>query len=352
MLRALGAACTALLALAAANPAASAAHRTPQDLTSASVRITPRAAADNWGVSADTAHAATARDAAASTCTAPEQANITRTTACRNHTEDVDVINGKLTGVLTVTISHDMALNYKSTTWKDNVSIHFDKYVGDAPLAGVVLDVTVNCDSATCTATPDASLTYVPVRVGAGSTGTVTFSNPVTAIDEFKPSYTFKAIGTRSGGTGTSTFPTIRCDNDLATRVGAGCVFSKTAPVETNEAQLPGISANIRKAQQGGGPGNPNAANRIPLHFHYDKKQQKDNRDAVCPGALPPKPAPDQWCDEYPFASTKEGGTQLPEAQRSVAWVPKSEQQSQGGFISKFQVQNRVLKGDPFYVEV
>ncbi|PWI46209.1 hypothetical protein CK485_00185 [Streptomyces sp. ICBB 8177] len=57
-------------------------------------------------------------------------------------------------------------------------------------------------------------------------------------------------------------------------------------------------------------------------------------------------------CDEYPFASTDEGGTALPATQRAVTWVPAAEQRKQGGMVSAFQVQNRVLKGDPFYVEV
>ncbi|MEU6173296.1 hypothetical protein ABZ832_15385 [Streptantibioticus parmotrematis] len=37
---------------------------------------------------------------------------------------------------------------------------------------------------------------------------------------------------------------------------------------------------------------------------------------------------------------------------RAVAWVPAAEQRGEGGMVAAFQVQNRVFKGDPFYVEV
>ncbi|MEU1630646.1 NucA/NucB deoxyribonuclease domain-containing protein [Streptomyces sp. NPDC020096] len=55
-------------------------------------------------------------------------------------------------------------------------------------------------------------------------------------------------------------------------------------------------------------------------------------------------------CDEYPFASTYEGGTHLPANQREISRVLPGENKSQGGRITTFKKRYRVLDGDPFYV--
>lgn len=54
-----------------------------------------------------------------------------------------------------------------------------------------------------------------------------------------------------------------------------------------------------------------------------------------------------QSCDEYPFASTMEGGLGA-----QVMGVPTREQQIQGTTISAFYAANRLKKGDPFMVAV
>ncbi|MFB6614698.1 NucA/NucB deoxyribonuclease domain-containing protein [Streptomyces sp. NPDC056367] len=62
-------------------------------------------------------------------------------------------------------------------------------------------------------------------------------------------------------------------------------------------------------------------------------------------------PSPGLSCDEYPFASTKEGGTTLGTFYRGWAWVPRAEQNSQGGLLISFYRTNRVLEDDPFWVK-
>jgi Deoxyribonuclease NucA/NucB len=56
---------------------------------------------------------------------------------------------------------------------------------------------------------------------------------------------------------------------------------------------------------------------------------------------------PDGSCDEYPFASTDEGG-----AGASIANVPVAEQHTQGGLMSGFYSSQRMLDGDSFHVAV
>ncbi|MGW0210865.1 NucA/NucB deoxyribonuclease domain-containing protein [Streptomyces sp. NPDC003233] len=52
-------------------------------------------------------------------------------------------------------------------------------------------------------------------------------------------------------------------------------------------------------------------------------------------------------CDEYPFASTYEGGTNLPASERTIKWVNKQENNSQGGAITTWRRQFHVMDHDP-----
>src|SRR5205823_4621387 len=93
-------------------------------------------------------------------------------------------------------------------------------------------------------------------------------------------------------------------------------------PLQKTEG-LPNIEAHIQSAQDAGwpmllsylGPGNPLAAL---------------NRAAACPPAKVRAYAP-LSCDEYPYATTFQGG-----AGSSTAPVPLGEQLSQGGQLSAF----------------
>ncbi|GAA3082438.1 hypothetical protein GCM10020000_80540 [Streptomyces olivoverticillatus] len=72
-----------------------------------------------------------------------------------------------------------------------------------------------------------------------------------------------------------------------------------------------------------------------------------------CAGGLkPPVGAAGPSCDEYPFAATYEGGTALPPASRGITWVPVRENNRQGGILNKFQLQQRILDRDGFWVQV
>lgn len=75
-----------------------------------------------------------------------------------------------------------------------------------------------------------------------------------------------------------------------------------------------------------------------------------DNREASCPQS---RPRPEgKSCDEYPFASTDQGGSKVAPPNSGWAWVPVKEQDSQGGLISSFYSKFRVLDGDAYWVSV
>ncbi|MGR4883924.1 NucA/NucB deoxyribonuclease domain-containing protein [Streptomyces sp. LARHCF249] len=153
----------------------------------------------------------------------------------------------------------------------------------------------------------------------------------------------------QKGGSGRAAAE-IRCD-DTFRRKNPGCVVRHFIPTMTEMAQLPTIAASIRSIQQRGGVGVPNQPLKALTRITDEARIEK-NRQAVC-GRSVVGPAPKgMQCDEYPFASTLNGGTATPKDARGVAWVPAEENAAQGGLLGGFYAKNRVLNGDHFYVRV
>jgi len=76
-------------------------------------------------------------------------------------------------------------------------------------------------------------------------------------------------------------------------------------------------------------------------------RQGRANRRLACADFPPPVQPDDPECDEYPFATTREGGRGA-----SIAPVPPVENRRQGGALSAFYAKERVRVGDPFLVVV
>lgn len=142
---------------------------------------------------------------------------------------------------------------------------------------------------------------------------------------------------------------TLRCDNAQEVNGGTGCVNPEYTPrVDYSSTAYPGIAANIAADQASTGRGQINS----PLH-RVTGAQIDSNRNAACSTARKnalPAPNPnmiDPSCDEYPFASSAEGG-----ATSRIAWVPKAENDNQGNLMSSFYRLNRIMVGDAFTVGV
>jgi Deoxyribonuclease NucA/NucB len=97
--------------------------------------------------------------------------------------------------------------------------------------------------------------------------------------------------------------------------------------------RTPAIAAHIRAAQAAG----------KPAILHRVVPRPRDRRPGACRGWRGPGS-----CDEYPFASTIEGGP----GKASIAGVPVQEQRRQGGDLAGFYRRHRIGNGDPFVVVV
>jgi hypothetical protein len=97
--------------------------------------------------------------------------------------------------------------------------------------------------------------------------------------------------------------------------------------------RTPAIAAHIRTAQAAG----------KPAILHRVVPRPRDRRPGACRGWRGPAS-----CDEYPFASTLEGGP----GKASIAGVPLWEQRRQGGDLLGFYRRHRIGNGDAFVVVV
>ncbi|PWK83222.1 deoxyribonuclease NucA/NucB [Lentzea atacamensis] len=100
-------------------------------------------------------------------------------------------------------------------------------------------------------------------------------------------------------------------------------------------AKMPFITRNVSTAWKAGHPG----------VLTKDSTRQADNRKKVC---LPSFPRPyGGQCDEYPFASSRQGGAGSQEQE-----VPARENQCQGGTLSTKYAAARIVDGDDYLVVI
>ncbi|MGW7681758.1 NucA/NucB deoxyribonuclease domain-containing protein [Kribbella sp. NPDC054772] len=167
----------------------------------------------------------------------------------------------------------------------------------------------------------------------------------------------------------------IRCDSagDVSGRVyGRACIFDWAGSVlhlNANDENIDETALHIRDAQNdpmNAEPKPPTGVTKsIPsiLTRQWDDKLTSDQRlasKAACVkayGTLPPNSGKD--CDEFPFASTKEGslgvagpgqgGTNL---NYSVRYVKSSDNQLSGSWVGAWYAKDRLLPDDTFRVEI
>jgi len=250
-------------------------------------------------------------------------------------------------GTAFFTVTHYLHLDARGRDYKEQVSIGSVRRVGNA--GGVMIALADGCGP---TCTPVGNNFPVGAALRSGLHGTLTFRDSVGAghVQSLRNNYTWLAnkAGFPPASDSYSTPLFYRCDDNIR-NFPAGCVFPKATPVLTSMLSLTNIAANIRRIQSGGGHYGRIGSGH-PLHRITDAAQQRRNNAFLCPRSRPRPPG--KQCDEYPFASTSEGGNNVPADSRGWAWVPAAEQQSQGGRISAFYNANRVLNGDAFWVLV
>jgi hypothetical protein len=258
-----------------------------------------------------------------------------------------DASSGKVLGTAQFLILQDLQLSPLGRTFAENFELQVTSVTGQLP--GATVNLAVSCGG-TCTATshfPNGSA----IAQGSDITTAIDYSDSTATVNTTTSEY---ALTWGPGTTNPVTWPSpsYRCDNLIPTQ-GAGCVSPDYIPTMTSMASLPNIAANIGDIQQAGPHHYGRKADGLPLT--RNSSLYPKNRDAACP---PNAPRPDgKSCDEYPFATTDQGASQTTPPDCGSAMVPNDEQSQQGGFVSGFYRQERVLDGtngtgDKFWVAV
>jgi hypothetical protein len=328
----------------------------------------PSATADQAGAAGTgagqlrvTVGSANSRTATAAATTANATCTINRITVNRFsscewvtvHVDVVRVVNGRpvIEGTADFDVKHRMTLKTNSANWSEKFTVSKARTTGKGK--GVRVNIGATSGGGT-----KSTVTYPQGHtLDSAANGSVAYKSAAIAPKKIKPKaktsykYTFSKPGYLPGSVSYAS-ATYRCDNYYgSSRTNrSGCAFPD-APTAVSMVGLARISEGIRNLRaRGGHYGDPNGGK--PLHWMINKTQENKNRAAVCPRSAPAdmKRVGRTSCDEYPFASSHEGGTQLPANQRTITWVKVQENKSQGGRITAWRGQMHVMDRDPFYV--
>lgn len=297
---------------------------------------------------------AAASPAAAATCTI-NRITINRFSECEWVTVHVDVIqivNGRpvIKGTADFNVKHQMTLKTNSANWSEKFTISKARTTGQGK--GVHVNAAAKSGGGT-KATVSFPQGHTLDSAAGGSVGYKTTIAPKKILAKAKTTYTYTF--TKAGyspGKVSYASAVYRCDNYYgSTRTNrSGCAIPEV-PTGVSMVGLARIDEGIRNLRaRGGHYGDPNGGK--PLHWMINKTKETQHRTAVCPRTAPAdmQRAGRTSCDEYPFASTYEGGTTLAAGQRTITWVKVQENKSQGGRITAWRGQMHVMDHDPFYV--
>lgn len=144
--------------------------------------------------------------------------------------------------------------------------------------------------------------------------------------------------------------PATRCDSGFPERNNTtGCIFRDAIGVyalSVSDSTVNETAAHILSAQDWL-PGHPGRfGDGFPLTYEADKKKQDNNRTAVCGKFVP---LPTGSCDEYPFASSKQGGDP---ATVSVEDVDLDDNTRAGGRLGNTYQRDRLLDGERYWAYI
>lgn len=160
--------------------------------------------------------------------------------------------------------------------------------------------------------------------------------------------------------TPTDFLPVTRCDSEPYMEQSgqtSGCVYSQVpglfalsaAPNQEPESNVEDAAKFYRDAQDrlANHPGR--LPDGVPLHRTLDTSANRDVSTPECDRRFG-SPRPSGYdCDEYPFASTREGAAT---GNFDLRLVLREQNRRAGGFLSDFYIKQRILNGDPFYVYI
>ncbi|MFI9404916.1 hypothetical protein [Nocardia sp. NPDC052316] len=290
--------------------------------------------------------------------------------------------DGSRIGEIQYVQEHELRTAWNSPTWQGRSAIHILHAFGAATQARY--DGAILCLSGgSCSLGGNYGFHDIEVVTTQDYimdyTATVALTPGAIINSTLNGVFTFKHDGAKppTYNAPTGVFPVVRCDHVTGFRDKAGCVVPAAQPIlDLTTRGVAAHAGHIGYAQSSGLPGKPNGT---PLTRTTDAATIQNNRNISCNRVPGPRPS-GQQCDEYPFASTKQGGgangpartySNSPCEQTMPGWVnrrtipvsfydaagismcmmPGRDNLRGGGILSWFYVKNRVHDGEAFYVK-
>lgn len=293
---------------------------------------------------------------AAVVCTAKDQLFFNRTESCLFEEvayKLIDLQTGKEAGFGDMAVRSLVTLDVRTRTWTQRINATVMIAEGAAKL-GTVAYATATCSSG-CTTTASATKS-LPFNVAVDFDYQVTSAGSNLEQLKVLPVFTFQSVSPSIGGPLREEIGTavdVRCDStpNVGPNTG-GCVYAQFTPtydVSTLNNDTAQVAWHIQWAQRnlagkwgrkGFGP---------ELTRTMDSALITANRNAACPSSIP-RPV-GKSCDEYPFASTYQGGSLNPD--HSCYMVPATQNSLEGSrYRRPWYAANRVLDKDKFWVNV
>ena len=297
-----------------------------------------------------------------------------RTQACMVREGNV-IVEDLETGAPVGDISFlEINLSYTSgsiETWAQQIEIRM--FAGVGLVAGTTVRGDATCTGA-CAATR-SNFPSQPVLTGrdeegeafydtsALAPGAIGFANTQWTYEFTNPEWVVQPLPFEVAP------PRVRCDNAIPGTVQPGCVFPDYMPADILDrgGAFNELARHIGDAQLSGLPGA--YPDGVPLKRLVDPVAQNANRTRACPDASAggyPRPE-GKSCDEYPFASTKQGAAQPPRGPArtfsycqinepagagpigySVCMIDATQNSVGGSLLGSFYNTNRVIDDDPF----
>jgi len=280
----------------------------------------------------------------------------------------------KILGTVTWAETRSVNANWKQTDYSEDYLIRIISTTGKG--SGAKFAGTRSCRASTvCTQTGTRTFSNKPATSGstiiAGTTGNAFTPGGGTATSDAKWTISIshpEAIAPSSVSNGYT--PPLRCDAAAFMRGYRGCAFTGVKGF-LDYSRLPNLGTfnnHVNLAQDSG--------LTSELHRITDPVLIGDNRKATCGKVTGPRTA-GRSCDEYPFASTDEGGrnggyprtfatvceykdtglntlavpvTETHNGGFSVCSINSGENSRAGSYLSWFYVKNRILVNDAFVV--
>ena len=280
----------------------------------------------------------------------PEQTwMIDRFVGCNQTFLEISVLqvpDGKLVGTAKAAVINSVEADPRGLTWTHRIK--FVRLSGWGDINGLIPQGTPACPLE-CTVTGSQLPNRLLLDQPEGNLAATSSIDPRTkgtiAAGQSRWSVSFSQMGAFPSQPADFTSEAVRCDT-ATPNARPGCVLSRYTPtLNYTTAHNGELATHIRDAQASGRPGAP--ASGKPLTRTTNRTRVELNRTTSCPPLLPRPPG--TQCDEYPFASTQQGGLLNGASSRLI---DQDDNTTGGNELAAFYRQNRVVDSDPFYVQI